>query len=465
MDQNIFPFKTEVKIKGLTTQNEEIIVIKLLMQIDGVLKVYAHHKNGKTEIYASRVISVSELQQAFEGYTFQVFEWRNKEITDAKTDNRSSSSKDFLKFIPILIIAAGAYWFSKNPNLISQIQKVASPNLWVIFLTGLTVGGLTCLAVQGGLLASVITSREEEGSLGRGTAKHAMYATGVFLITKYIAYVVLGFILGAFGGALNIGGRVQTIMQLVAGVYMIAVALNLLNIHPIFRYAIIQPPRFLTRLVRNQSKSKDIFAPALLGAMTIFIPCGTTIAMEALAISSANALVGASIMAVFILGTMPLFFGIGAVTSIMGETFKAKFLKLAAVAVIYLGVTSINGSLTALGSPLTLQSFADNFPKLTIGNNSASQSGQLSSQNAEIDVTSRGYTPNYLKVKKGQEVTLTLKSRDAYSCASAFRIPALGVSINLKANDTQTIKFTLDKVGRITFACSMGMYRGVIEVI
>ena len=35
-------------------------------------------------------------------------------------------------------------------------------DLWVIFLTGLTVGGLTCLAVQGGLLASVITSREEE---------------------------------------------------------------------------------------------------------------------------------------------------------------------------------------------------------------------------------------------------------------------------------------------------------------
>ena len=338
-------------------------------------------------------------------------------------------------------------------------------NLWVIFLTGLTVGGLTCLAVQGGLLASVIASREEDSALGRGTAKHAMYATGVFLVTKYIAYVALGFILGAFGGALNIGGRVQTVMQLVAGLYMIAVALNLLNIHPIFRYAIIQPPRFLTRMVRNQSKSKDLFAPALLGGMTIFIPCGTTIAMEALAVSSANAFVGASIMAVFILGTMPLFFGIGVITSVMGEAFKTKFLKLAAVAVIYLGVTSINGSLTALGSPLTLQSLADNFPKLTSGNSSASQGGQLSSQNAEIDVTSRGYTPNYLKVKRGQEVTLTLKSKDAYSCASAFRIPALGVSLNLKANDTQTVKFTPEKAGRITFACSMGMYRGVIEVI
>jgi len=60
---------------------------------------------------------------------------------------------------------------------------------------------------------------------------------------------------------------------------------------------------------------------------------------------------------------------------------------------------------------------------------------------------------------------LTLKSKDAYSCASAFRIPTLGVSLNLAPNDTQTVKFTPDKAGQITFACSMGMYRGVIDVI
>lgn len=467
MDQNIFSIKTEIKISGMVTFNEEIIVIKLLSQIDGVKKVYAHHKNGKAEIYALREINTEELEQALAGYNFKANLWREREKTNEQSHGSYTSGRDLLKFIPIIILVIGVFLVFKNFNFLPQTQKIDSTNLWVIFITGLTVGGLTCLAVQGGLLASVIAAREEESALGKGTAKHAMYATGVFLVSKYIAYVVLGFILGAFGGALNIGGRVQTIMQLVAGLYMVAVALNLLNIHPIFRYAIIQPPRFLTRMVRNQSKSKDLFAPALLGGMTIFIPCGTTIAMEALAISSANAFAGASIMAVFILGTIPLFFGIGVLASIMGETFKTKFLKLAAVAVIYLGVTSINGSLTALGSPLTLQAIADNFPKLTnLGNTGeVSQSTQSLSQNPEIEVTSRGYSPNYLKVNKGQEVTLTLKSKDAYSCASAFRIPSLGISRNLTANDTQTVKFTPDKVGKITFACSMGMYRGVIEVI
>lgn len=337
-------------------------------------------------------------------------------------------------------------------------------NLWVIFLTGLTVGGLTCLAVQGGLLASVIAAREEDTT--SNTRRHALYATGVFLVSKFVAYVVLGFILGAFGGVLNISGSVQTYMQLAAGLYMIAVALNLLNIHPIFRYVIIQPPRFLTRLVRSQSKSKDIFAPALLGAMTIFIPCGTTLAMEALAISSANAFVGASIMIAFILGTVPLFFGVGFVTSILGDAFRSKFLKLAAVAVIYLGITSVNGSLIALGSPLTLQSIAENFP-ITFGSGgeNTQTTAFLTTQNAEIVITARGYSPNYIKVKKGLPVTLTLRSKDAFSCASAFRIPSLGISKNLAPNGVETISFTPQREGKIPFSCSMGMYRGVIEVI
>lgn len=337
-------------------------------------------------------------------------------------------------------------------------------DLWVIFLTGLTVGGLTCLAVQGGLLASVITAREEETSTN--TKKHALYATAVFLISKFVAYTSLGFILGGFGGALNISGNVQTLMQLLAGIYMIVVALNLLNIHPIFRYAVIQPPRFLTKLIKNQSKSRDIFAPALLGAMTVFIPCGTTLAMEALAISSANPLIGASILAVFILGTIPLFFGIGLLTSIMGEAFKTKFLKLAAVAVIYLGVTSVNGALVALGSPITLQTIAENFQIKTDSDPSSGLYEQAPvSQNAEIMITSNGYSPNYIRVKKGSPVTLRLTSKDAYSCASAFRIPSLGISKNLKPTETKTITFTATKSGRIPFSCSMGMFRGVIEVI
>lgn len=338
----------------------------------------------------------------------------------------------------------------------------ANFNLWVIFITGLTVGGLTCLAVQGGLLATVIAAREE--STNSNTGKHALLSTAAFLVSKFVAYTLLGFVLGAFGGAIKISGSIQTFMQLAAGIYMVLVALNLLNIHPVFRYVIIQPPRFLTRLVRNQSRSKDFFAPALLGGMTIFIPCGTTLAMEALAISSAGAVNGALIMGTFILGTVPLFFGIGAITSYLGDAYRSKFLKLAAVIVIYLGITSINGALTAFGSPITLQSIGERM-RLPSSSVISTQNPPQATQTPTISVTTSGYSPNYIRVKKGTPVTLTLKSRDAYSCASAFRIPTLGIARDLAANETQTITFTPKVAGKIPFTCSMGMYRGVIEVI
>jgi uncharacterized protein len=335
-------------------------------------------------------------------------------------------------------------------------------NLLVIFITGLTVGGLSCLAVQGGLLASVIAAREEDEKKKGISRKNAVLPTLAFLMAKLISYAILGSILGAFGGMIGIGQKAQVIVQFAAGLYMLAVGLNLLNIHPIFRYVVIQPPKFLTRKVWYQSKNKDLFAPAFLGAMTVFIPCGTTLAMEALAISSGNALSGAAILSAFILGTVPVFFGIGFITSILGDNFRDKFLKIAAIAVLYLGLTSINGALVAGGSPITLQSIFEDFSK---AGSSTQNSNIVTTQNVRIIITSNGYSPNYIKVKNGLPVTIELVSKDAYSCASAFRIPQLGISKNLLPNETQTITFTPTEVGQISFTCSMGMYRGVIDVL
>lgn len=339
-------------------------------------------------------------------------------------------------------------------------------NLWIIFLTGLTVGGLTCLAVQGGLLASVISARKEE-EVEQGIHKrNSITPTLVFLAVKLFVYTLFGFLLGMFGSVVGINQTTQIIMQFVAGLYMIAIALDLLNVHPIFRYAVIQPPRFLTRKIRNQSKSKDIFAPALLGAMTIFIPCGTTLAMETLAVASANPIMGAAILGVFVLGTSPLFFGVGWLTSVLGSNFRAKFLRIAAVAIIYLGFSSVNGSLVAIGSPFSAQSIYERVnTKFNFDTDENEKKLVSVSQGAEIIVSTNGYSPNYLKVRIGSPVTIKLTSKDAYSCASAFRIPTLGISKNLQPNESYTFEFTPQKIGKIPFTCSMGMYTGIIDVI
>lgn len=332
-------------------------------------------------------------------------------------------------------------------------------NLWVIFLTGLTVGGLTCLAVQGGLLASVIAAKEEEEIQSGVNRKSTIFPILAFVLAKLSAYTIFGFILGAFGGAISINQSTQNIIQILAGTYMILIALNLLDVHPIFRYAVIQPPRFLTRMIRNRSRSQDLYAPALLGMMTIFIPCGTTLAIEALAIASGNPLTGATTMFAFILGTTPVFFGIGWLTSIFGDRYRTKFLRFAAFAIIFLGISSVNGALVSAGSPITLPSI-----QIDLSDNQSADTDIQVNQNPTIIITSGGYSPNYLKVNAGQPVNLNLQSKGAYSCALAFRIPSLGVSQNLQPNDQKIITFTPPK-GKTSFSCSMGMYTGVIEAI
>lgn len=344
-------------------------------------------------------------------------------------------------------------------------------DLWLIFLTGLTVGGLTCLAVQGGLLASTIAVREEQDLEEGGTRKHNLFPVLTFLTTKFIAYIALGFVLGSFGSTLAISDNARIVMQLLSGIYMIAVALNLLNVHPIFRYVIIQPPRFLTRMVRDTSRSKDLFAPAILGALTVFIPCGTTLAMEAFAISSGSPILGALIMGVFTLGTAPLFFGLGFLTTILGDTFRTRFFKLAGVLVGYLGITTFNSSLVLASSPITLQTIREAIPIYIdlSGGASASEDSNVriegSVQVADITVYPTSYTPNRLQVKSGIPVRLNLTPTGGYGCTAAFRIPQLGISKTLAQNITNTVEFTPQRSGKLTWTCSMGMYYGVIEVI
>ncbi len=340
-------------------------------------------------------------------------------------------------------------------------------DLWVVFLTGLTVGGVTCMAVQGGLLASTLAAREEEDVRAGLHHKHNMWPTLAFLTTKFIAYTTLGFILGSFGSALALSDSARVVMQIAASIYMIVVALNLLNVHPIFRYAIIQPPKFLTRLVRNQSKSKDIFAPAFLGALTIFIPCGTTLAMEALAISSGSPFLGAAILGVFVLGTSPLFFGLGFVTTFLGDTFRTKFLKIAAVGVLYLGATSLNAALVVAGSPINLQTIADNSPiqiDFSGGSDKQQSGGTIidGEQQINIQAFSNGYNPTYVALKAGVPTKLNLIAGSRLGCASQFKIPTLGISRDLVPNTTTTIEFTPPK-GKIIGTCAMGMFYVVME--
>ncbi len=333
-------------------------------------------------------------------------------------------------------------------------------NLWAIFLTGLLTGGLTCLAVQGGLLAATIAQREEEKLKEKTKQSGNALPILAFLVAKLIAYTALGFLLGWFGSLFQLSLMAQIIMQVAVAVFMITTALNILNVHPIFRYVVIQPPKFLTRLVRNQSKSKSLFAPALLGAFTVFIPCGTTQAMMALAIASTSPFLGAAVLFAFVLGTSPLFFTLGYFATRLGESLQQKFMKVAAFALILLAFFNLNNVLALSGSSWTLDSIFKQFEvKNTLSHTAPKQHVVISVQNS-------GYNPNVITVKAGTNVSFTIENRGVYTCASAFTIPYFNFQKVIQAGKSETIALKMpDKPTQIPFMCSMGMYRGVINVI
>ncbi|MCI0574589.1 MAG: sulfite exporter TauE/SafE family protein [Chloroflexi bacterium] len=257
-------------------------------------------------------------------------------------------------------------------------------NLAVVFLTGLTTGGLSCLAVQGGLLASSVAHHAEQSiqqhlltpavprlttsrrkSRRRAERQRARLLAQarrasirpvlLFLVAKLVTYAILGFLLGWLGGVLQLTPATRAALQLAVGVFMVGTALRMLNVHPIFRYFALEPPAFVTRAIRRTAKNSADAAltPIFLGFLTILIPCGVTQVMMAAAIASANPVEGAAILSAFTLGTSPLFFSLAYLATQVGKKLEARFVQAAAVTVLVLGFVAINAGLNLLGSPVS----------------------------------------------------------------------------------------------------------------
>lgn len=340
-----------------------------------------------------------------------------------------------------------------------------SASLVPIFFIGLLVGGLSCMAVQGGLLAATISQRTEERLKNNLKKQGHAFPILIFLLAKLIAYTVLGFFLGWFGSLFQLSLQAQIVLQLFVALFMIGTAFNLLNVHPIFRYFIIQPPKVLTRFVRKESKSKDLFAPALLGALTVFIPCGTTQGVMALSIASANPISGAFILFAFTLGTSPVFFVLGYFATKLGDILNKRFAKVAATAILLIAVFNINNAIALTGSSFTLENLGKNI-QCAISFCERQVQGAVADGKVEITIGEGGYTPSEISVRAGSLVSLKLVNNGGGGCAAAFTIPTLNIQKVVTPGNEAEIEFQApEEIGEIPFMCSMGMYRGRIRVI
>ena len=321
-------------------------------------------------------------------------------------------------------------------------------NVWLAFVTGLTSGGVSCLAIQGGLLASSVTDTDNK--------KANVSEVASFLLGKVIIYTILGLTLGTVGSLFILSPKTQAVIQLLIGVFLLGTAARMLNLHPIFRYFAIQLPKAWFRLAKHNT------TPFLAGLATILLPCGVTQAMMLVAVASGSPVSGALIMLAFVLGTSPVFFAIG--LSAMELLKKKAFTVFAGILVAIFGLTSLNGALALMGSNHTFQ----NYWKIITNQNNTNAKIALNKngkQYVTINVNNRGYVSDATNLKVNIPVILTIKTNNTTSCARAFTIPQFNITKVLPLTGQETVEFTPTKVGRLNYSCSMGMYTGSFNII
>jgi sulfite exporter TauE/SafE len=346
----------------------------------------------------------------------------------------------------------------------------------VAFITGLTTGGLSCLAVQGGLLASSLEQMMEAKtpvkSISKNKRRVKAYTPSpalpivLFLAAKVFTYTVLGLLLGALGSVFQLSTFTRAILLIGIGIFMVGNALRMFNIHPIFRYFVVEPPKFITRYIRRTSKGGSdtqhgAITPLFLGALTVLIPCGVTQAMMAVAIASGNPMQGAMLMLAFTLGTTPVFFIVSYLATSLGQRTEGLFMRFVAVVVLFLGFVSVDSGFTLMGFPYSINNMVAN----AFQSAPADVAGPVS-QDGTLTLVARsdGYFPRHLRAPANQALTLNVVTKETYSCARAFVIPDLNVERVLPATGTVPIQIPPQRPGTIMqFTCSMGMYTGQIE--
>lgn len=372
-------------------------------------------------------------------------------------------------------------WFSSC----ERVFFIVSTSLVSVLLLGLLAGGVSCAAVQGGLLAGLV-ARQQTGSptpagrrrsrtavVPKATAADDLTPVGGFLVGKLVSHTILGALLGVLGTAVQLTPHVRAMVQLAAGVLIIAMGLGQLGVRG-FTGLVFTPPASWTRLVRGRARSQSALAPAVLGMSSILIPCGVTLSVMALAVASGSAWQGALILAVFVIGTAPLFtvLGYAAARARRAHGSARKGLAVATgLVVLALGVFTFNGGLELTGSPLAASSLASTLG--FTGGEAAAAPDTPASERVTVDggrqtviitATEGAYTPGNLDVTAGLPTTLIVRSDRAQGCVRSFVIPSLGKEEILPVNGDTSIDLGVLKPGKLAYSCGMGMYTGKLTV-
>ncbi len=376
----------------------------------------------------------------------------------------SKNPGDYADLLAAGVILFFVYLLASNLGLFNLVKSTSNnfSSLPVVLLIGLTAGFSTCMALVGGLILGASAKFAEKHPTATPLQKFKPHL--FFNLGRIASYFIFGGIIGYAGSFFSLSPTVLGFLTIVVGGVMFLLGAQLIDIFPKLNQVNITLPKFISRAlgIKEHSEKEYSHTNSMIGgAMTFFLPCGFTQAMQLFAISTGDPVKGAITMGVFALGTAPGLLGIGGLTSVVKGAFAKSFFKFAGIVVIVLAVFNISN-----GYNLTGLAFASPFNNKTGSANPADPNVVLEQGVQVVRMTQNGsgYSPNTFTVKKGIPVKWIVNSTDVNTCASSIVSSALNIRKSLELGEN-IIEFTPTETGALKFSCSMGMYRGVFNVV
>ena len=373
-----------------------------------------------------------------------------KTIPPQDDPNSDKSTLTLLQLIGIAVIILAIYLIIQNTIGFNFMPAITSSmGYGMLFVIGLFTS-LHCLSMCGGINMSQCVSYAKPND---GT-KSKLLVSGMYNLGRVIAYTIVGGIVGALGSAVEFTGWARGSVAVASGLFMVVLGISMLGYFPWINKITPRMPNFMKTNAGKTTKSKG---PFIVGLLTGLMPCGPLQAMQIYALGTGSFVTGALSMFFFSLGTVPLMFGLGAVSTLLGSKFTHKMLKASAVLVLILGIVMINRGLVLSGvNTIALPSFAQT-PAAAVSEN----------QDGIQRITSKVLPSSYpeITVKKSIPVewTLQVAEKDLNTCNNEIIIPAYNIKQKLHVGDN-VIKFMPGQSGTVPYSCWMGMIKSKIHV-
>ncbi|MEO3859407.1 sulfite exporter TauE/SafE family protein [Acrocarpospora sp. B8E8] len=278
-----------------------------------------------------------------------------------------------------------------------------------LFLSGLAAGVVagtaSCTAVQGGFLT------------GRTSV-------GMFLVGRLISHVIVGAALGLVGSAIQLGPQARTILLITAGLILVFFG------------------------IRQLKRAPPCHTPKrgglLLGLATVLVPCGVTLSMEVVAVSTGSAIGGAAVMAGFVAGSTPGFV-------VLGLLIRRLATKLVAIIAIAAGIfTTFSG--------LRLGGWLPDFGTPAV----AATPGPRGTQTLTVWATPNGFRPGIATAKPHHPIDITFRTKANQGCTRTISIN--GHDLALPETGQVSVHIPPQQEGTLHYTCATGMYAGFIRI-